>query len=133
MSHSINGGVSYRYYKYFQNYQPILKRLHKVVLSSLGHGQDQTCNWSGAATATIILPLIISTFYDSITRQMKWYCNHSNSCINLKHTKLPVNRRGCHGSWIYNYLCNQCPSPLKLWVQTLLMARSQCTRYNIMW
>ena len=35
------------------------------------------------------------------------------------------------GSWIYNYLCNQCLSPLKLWVQIPLMAR--CTRYNIMW
>ena len=23
-----------------------------------------------------------------------------------------------YGSWIYNYLCNQCLSPLKLWVQT---------------
>jgi hypothetical protein len=36
-----------------------------------------------------------------------------------------------HGSWIYNYLYNQCLSPLKLWVRTPLMAR--CTRYNIMW
>ena len=36
-----------------------------------------------------------------------------------------------YGSWIYNYLCNQCLSPLKLWVWTLFMAR--CTRYNIMW
>jgi len=35
-----------------------------------------------------------------------------------------------YGSWIYNYLCNQCLSPLKLWVRTLFMAR--CTRYNIM-
>ena len=35
------------------------------------------------------------------------------------------------GSWIYNYLCNQCLSPLKLWVQTPFMSR--CTRYNIMW
>jgi len=25
-----------------------------------------------------------------------------------------------HGSWIYNYLCNQCISPLKLWVRTPL-------------
>jgi hypothetical protein len=25
-----------------------------------------------------------------------------------------------HGSWIYNYLCNQCISPLKLWVRILL-------------
>jgi hypothetical protein len=23
-----------------------------------------------------------------------------------------------YGSWIYNYLCNQCLSPLKLWIQT---------------
>jgi hypothetical protein len=34
-----------------------------------------------------------------------------------------------YGSWIYNDLCNQCLSPLKLWVQTLFMAR--CTRYSI--
>ena len=25
-----------------------------------------------------------------------------------------------YGSWIYNYICNQCPSPLKLWVRTPL-------------
>ena len=25
-----------------------------------------------------------------------------------------------YGSWIYNYMCNQCLSSLKLWVQTLL-------------
>jgi hypothetical protein len=36
-----------------------------------------------------------------------------------------------YGSWIYNHLCNQCLSPLKLWVQTPFMAK--CTRYNIMW
>jgi len=34
-----------------------------------------------------------------------------------------------YGSWIYNYLCNQCLSPLKLWVQIALMAR--CARYNM--
>ena len=33
--------------------------------------------------------------------------------------------------WIYNYLCNQCLSPLTLWVRTPFMTR--CTRYNIMW
>jgi hypothetical protein len=32
-----------------------------------------------------------------------------------------------HGSWIYNYPCNQCLSTLKLWVQTSFMAR--CIRY----
>ena len=35
-----------------------------------------------------------------------------------------------YDSWIYNYLCNQCLSPLTLWVRISLMAR--CTRYNIM-
>ena len=34
-------------------------------------------------------------------------------------------------SWICNYLCNQCLSPLTLWVWTPFMAR--CTQYNIMW
>ena len=34
-------------------------------------------------------------------------------------------------SWIYNYLCNQCLSSLKLWVRIPLMER--CTRYNIIW
>ena len=38
---------------------------------------------------------------------------------------------GSYVSWIYNYLCNQCLSPLKLWVRTPFMAR--CTRYSIMW
>ena len=33
--------------------------------------------------------------------------------------------------WIYNDMCNQCLSPLKLWVRTPFMA--SCTRYNIMW
>jgi len=31
-----------------------------------------------------------------------------------------------YGSWIYNYLCNQCLSQLRLWVQIPIMAR--CTR-----
>jgi hypothetical protein len=35
-----------------------------------------------------------------------------------------------YGSWIPNYLCKQCISPLKLWVRTPLIAR--CIRY-IMW
>jgi hypothetical protein len=34
-----------------------------------------------------------------------------------------------YGNWIYNYLRNQCLSPIKLWVRTLFVAR--CTWYNI--
>ena len=28
-----------------------------------------------------------------------------------------------YGSWMYNYLCNQCVSPLKLWVRIPFMTR----------
>ena len=35
-----------------------------------------------------------------------------------------------YGSWIYNYLCNQCLSPL-MWVRISIRAR--WTWYNIMW
>ena len=37
-----------------------------------------------------------------------------------------------YGSWIYNYLCYQCLSPLKLWVRNPFMARCT-TRCNVMW
>ena len=30
-----------------------------------------------------------------------------------------------HDSWIYNYLCNQCPSPLILWIR--ISIRASCT------
>ena len=36
-----------------------------------------------------------------------------------------------HGRWIYNYQCNRCLSPLKLWVRVPLIPRR--TNYNIMW
>jgi hypothetical protein len=36
-----------------------------------------------------------------------------------------------HGSWIYNYICNQFLSPLTLWVWILLIAK--CTHYNVVW
>jgi len=36
-----------------------------------------------------------------------------------------------YGNCKSNYICEQCPSPLKMWVQTLFMVR--CTQCNIMW
>jgi len=46
-------------------------------------------------------------------------------------SKKPVRLMWAYGSWIYNYLCNQCISSLKLCVRIPLMVR--CTRNNIMW
>jgi hypothetical protein len=36
-----------------------------------------------------------------------------------------------YGSWIYNYLCNQYLSPLKLWVRTQFMVRCTLQFYVI--
>ena len=36
-----------------------------------------------------------------------------------------------YGSWIYNYLCNQCLSPLKVWIRITLLV--MCSRNNISW
>jgi len=72
-----------------------------------------------------VTPIFNSRFY--------WICQvHDNDLV---YTVVASNRcqgpSSSYGSWIYNYMCNQCLSPLKLWVRTLFMAR--CTRYNIMW
>ena len=37
-----------------------------------------------------------------------------------QHLLLKGSSSWSYGSWIYNYLCNQCPSPLALWVRMLL-------------
>jgi hypothetical protein len=43
------------------------------------------------------------------------------------HLKLRYFNSGCHGRWIFNYLCNQCLSPL-----TLNPTHERCNRYKIM-
>jgi len=49
----------------------------------------------------------------------------------ILHMQVETSWSWSYGSLIYNYLCNQCLSPQKLWVWIQLMA--SCTRYNIMW
>ena len=36
-----------------------------------------------------------------------------------------------YGSWLYNYLCNQCLSPLMLWVQISIRARCTTLWYKV--
>jgi hypothetical protein len=38
----------------------------------------------------------------------------------ITHTYEGLSWSWSYGSWIYNYLCNQCLSPLKLWVRNLV-------------
>ena len=67
--------------------------------------------------------------------------NHTNFqfCKELKNNSTKFNTQDItiivpswsYDSWIYNYLCTQCLSPLKFCVRIPIMAR--CTQYNIMW
>jgi len=61
-----------------------------------------------------------------------WLNQLFNACLSLSSVRGP-SWLWSYGSLTYNYvyLCNQCLSPLKLWIISPLMAR--CTRYNIMW
>jgi hypothetical protein len=62
-------------------------------------------------------------------------CNSFNEkllyCLKLKKCVCCIEGPSwSYGSWFYSYLCNQCLSPLKLWVGIRLILR--CTWYNIM-
>jgi len=59
----------------------------------------------------------------SFIKQQAWY--EQLSLISMLWKVMVNNSRGSswslsHSSWIYNYLCNQCLSPLALWVRISL-------------
>jgi len=56
---------------------------------------------------------------------------HGMNSNNCPHINVGPSRSWSYGIWIYNYLCNQCLSPLQLWVRISPMER--CTRYYSMW
>jgi hypothetical protein len=71
----------------------------------------------------------INILFCLIKWDIKWYTFRTYvGCLFIFSLKKNVL---IHGSWVYNYICNQYLSPLKLWVRIPFMAR--CTRYNLMW
>ena len=80
-------------------------------------------------------PYIVACL-DIITISSKIICSHRYIEIltytSSKHFRVLRDRdRMVHCGLIYNYLCNQNLSSLKLWVRTPFIARS--TRYNTKW
>ena len=81
-----------------------------------------------------IFAIIIVTLY--ITQYLKLFVTWINCNILISNnSNILLLLRGLswswlYGSWIYNYLCNQCLSPLMLRVRIPL---GQVSRYNIMW
>jgi hypothetical protein len=89
-----------------------------------------TNDWQASILYPIWLKLhVCSIFFFSLVMHLhlKTYC--------MGHIRVHIFREPSwswlYGSWIYNYLCNQCLSPQKLWVWTPFMTRY--TWYNIMW
>ena len=100
----------------------------------------------GRYKSTMIWTLIVRSQCQTITVQL---ANLSDEaliflvyhvyCKSNYHTYIVIEKRTCilfegrsyascswsYGSWIYNYLCNQCLSPLMLWVRISIRAR--CT------
>ena len=74
-------------------------------------------------------PHFLTFFLFSIKKHL--YCFIYFSAFYRVRVHIHTTWSWAYGCWIYNYLCNQRLSPLKLWIQIPLMVR--CTRYNIMW
>ena len=69
-----------------------------------------------ATTKPCIVPSI--PMFSSLYKEIPYSTIHVAS--NLFKTLSGPSWPWSYGSWIYNYLCNQCLSPLMLWIQILL-------------
>jgi hypothetical protein len=81
-------------------------------------------------TFSIFIPPTFLTFVYIIVPCFQFSRNVRSSFFNCYDTNccyisLEPSRAWLYGSWIYNYLCNQCLSPPMLWVWMLIRAR--CT------
>jgi hypothetical protein len=65
------------------------------------------------------------------TRHIKLLISFLTKCRILSLYFMELSWSWSYGSWIYTLLCNQCLSPLMLWVITPFLAT--CNLYNIMW
>ena len=96
-------------------------------------------SWTGLTLPHVFLPvtshdLDVQRYISWSFKQLRWeviVCGiGDHHRLNFRCNVLPIFWRGpswpwWYGSWIYNYLCNQCLSPLMLWVRISIRAR--CT------
>jgi hypothetical protein len=132
---------------YFVN----IKHLVKKINYCLWFAKISNCNivktchkcWNESKRSVLSLPFKWSSIFVAILNHSRTimdsiYSFHNNSRFNIRCYRygkikcyLGPSWSWSYCSWIYNYLCNQFLSPLKLSVRTPFMTR--CTRYNNMW
>jgi hypothetical protein len=86
----------------------------RFIYSSMGTACDQKIKSHNQVRFKLIFYLFIG----------QWLCKYHTFCmimLSYRRSLWPSS----YGSWIYNYLCNQCLSPLVLWVRISIRAR--CT------
>jgi hypothetical protein len=67
--------------------------------------------------------VIMSTILLLVFVSRQWFSQYFSQIT--FHCYRDLSKGESYGSWIYNYLCNQCISPLTLWVRISIRAR--CT------
>jgi hypothetical protein len=104
----------------------ILTRFRTVRLA------EQSLNWSDYGNCINIHSNSPAWYMCQVIRisiDIAQWLRHSNLKCQLHTLSLYVIKEPSwpwsYGSWIYNYLCNQCLSPLMLWVRISIRAR--CT------
>jgi hypothetical protein len=103
-----------------------IQNIHTIVFFGFIHEKSQV-----DSEESNTLFYIESEFVSfSVNCLMIWYVyNSSHNCVGnnivvallilVKICHIMTQRSWSYGSWIYNYLCNRCLSPLMLWVWTL--------------
>ena len=112
-------------YEWFKNFQVLLSEQihgqlgHDIFSSTQFHSKHlhrQTVPY----TLNPLEPEIYRKYLVSIETEAENYCSKC-SLLQDEGPSWPWS----YGSWIYNYLCNQCLSPLMLWVRISIWVR--CT------
>jgi hypothetical protein len=94
-------------------------------------GKDQIKCKSNAQTFLMIIfhisvfkqELDINKLYSCENLMQKWFYIPDNMINFMRGSSCSWS----YGNWIYNCLCNQCLSPLKLWVRIPLLLKTKCT------
>jgi hypothetical protein len=120
---------------WLQFYKQHIVDLSKSTSYSNQHMFRNRPDWTGVCWFYRIPDIYRWEVFDIYRWEMFWIPlairNDTMSITCIYRTSLSSKAVWSYGSWIYNYICNQCLFPLTLWVRISLMVR--CTWYSIMW